>query len=1481
MAKKKKKRGRKKGKKKRGRKDKAPLFLQNRDNMKDFAKSNLDVSMWLFSAREMFQKRVKRDLYLKEIGNNVRMACKGNGESEEDIALKVNRAIEKAMEELSDIEGSEEECSSEDGDDDEFSKHGMYMKPMKQKSINLPRLYTSLRNKTSTVRNNKSVSDLVRENKHYTKGSYKGTNKRLSQSYSDPNVMPYPNGFRNDYHITASLSDAFHASLIKVEGGIANTEAPNEGKKRNFIRQKKNVSSLIIGVKGHDVLGGGFTIERPTIGLGLYRSSSNYKTRNRKGEDPVKTSILGPRPTCKSHLTELKRYEEDRKYSSSYNARESSKILVEGIDYDTDDTLASWLDSDEEIEYDRTVEKLFAPKAEETKDQEEGKAKSQGEMTGDEKQEEELCSALPVPPLRPKTPVPVTYPCINLSWNGISDDIGSEVASCLSVVATAGIGKTESGAFKQQEESSKTLLSSYALDLSHNKIKLGLIDLAEKVSLRRLRHLNIASNNLKTDGIIAFARSFRIKRHEPPSLLEYLNLSENKITDRAMCVLGRYLSRYAIMLKNLVLDHNQISIQGATAVGSILSSRSIQNLTALSIRSNYIQQDGAAALGSALAKNKHLKYLDVSFNALGNCEGRRSAHAWSRALRKHKKLFHIDFSYNRFDTEDCKIIKEGLTKNQILMGIHFEGNSGGHINPRGHLIVGKNQHFKSENLIKAQISSIKDSNLNLKDKHSYASVSQSEIYGQARQANAWKAKSSCWVCGGWRPHKFTFNANAVTPGVTTSSLGEPITDEILTNLNELWRNHLKVYHNDLLTEAEGAYQNDKEKELSRIRTFRHDGMLSKSAYKKLLNDTEIKLSGLKDGALSADWVSAKESSTSGRCNISDYIKAYSRGHYISGPKNSTSNAIKNVVLVVDFDSPVLMEINKATKTHHITLMCPPGRVRYHFLIKNRPVYACDQEVCLPNDKDPNFNAYPVEGGKSESEIISERDPKDQLEAKYPKKDVLAVRNVVGILPFEGKREYPKSAANTLKSESQCIPRSKRPKLKLAPKKANPWKKITSVFAAFRDESDSLLSKAYLNDWKMAVKKIKKFVKDPAEIEALKDIFEEHWFLIKNIFKAYAVYNGTEPFYLGSNTFTEFCNECKIVDGGVTVGLQDIDTIFIATNYTSEKIKNSLNNPERCIVRFQFLESLVRLAMVKYGGNSRNAGSAGLPPSDSVEKMIRSDLAPYSDQIKNLEFRHNMLYGSIPINDLYKEHYDELERVYKLYAASIDLPLPGQKKVMSVREFQAVVDGLKLGKVYGLTERETLRIFLSSQELQICEIRKTNHRVLKFVEYLEAVSRLAYYVGTKKHERKIASQKEAAAKEATEKKKSSKPSKKKKKRKTKMSAMERLKAAANATKEKVIEEKNKDAPAVANLFGGMVNTAVDARSQLYQYLQDFLATFVGLGKVSQNEDENSTGANMDRQSDAGNDSRPNSPRSDSLMREDPLSPLSSVGSPQGF
>lgn len=64
-----------------------------------------------------------------------------------------------------------------------------------------------------------------------------------------------------------------------------------------------------------------------------------------------------------------------------------------------------------------------------------------------------------------------------------------------------------------------------------------------------------------------------------------------------------------------------------------------------------------------------------------------------------------------------------------------------------------------------------------------------------------------------------------------------------------------------------------------------------------------------------------------------------------------------------------------------------------------------------------------------------------------------------------------------------------------------------------------------------------------------------------------------------NTFTDFINKTNIIDN-INLKLSDVDLKFVVTK-TSSRYKRNPRNPEKGIIRYQFMEILVRLCEDKY------------------------------------------------------------------------------------------------------------------------------------------------------------------------------------------------------------------------------------------------------------------------------------------------------------
>jgi hypothetical protein len=76
----------------------------------------------------------------------------------------------------------------------------------------------------------------------------------------------------------------------------------------------------------------------------------------------------------------------------------------------------------------------------------------------------------------------------------------------------------------------------------------------------------------------------------------------------------------------------------------------------------------------------------------------------------------------------------------------------------------------------------------------------------------------------------------------------------------------------------------------------------------------------------------------------------------------------------------------------------------------------------------------------------------------------------------------------------------------------------------------------------------------------------------------------EVFCMSYNSFNDLVNQCKIVDNKY-LRMADVDISFISSNILSESVmyKNNMI-PERSLVRFKFLEILIRLSYEKYYRN---------------------------------------------------------------------------------------------------------------------------------------------------------------------------------------------------------------------------------------------------------------------------------------------------------
>ena len=96
-------------------------------------------------------------------------------------------------------------------------------------------------------------------------------------------------------------------------------------------------------------------------------------------------------------------------------------------------------------------------------------------------------------------------------------------------------------------------------------------------------------------------------------------------------------------------------------------------------------------------------------------------------------------------------------------------------------------------------------------------------------------------------------------------------------------------------------------------------------------------------------------------------------------------------------------------------------------------------------------------------------------------------------------------------------------------------RTADVFKAWQQDTPELLEKIYETD--LAYSKLGNFVRNPTDLQDVKDVILYHYAFIKDLFLTLAINAGTFPF-VPQQKFTQFCKDCKIQDINLTTSRLD-------------------------------------------------------------------------------------------------------------------------------------------------------------------------------------------------------------------------------------------------------------------------------------------------------------------------------------------------------
>eukprot|EP00191_Tetraselmis_sp_GSL018_P024515 CAMPEP_0177627972 /NCGR_PEP_ID=MMETSP0419_2-20121207/31498_1 /TAXON_ID=582737 /ORGANISM="Tetraselmis sp., Strain GSL018" /LENGTH=1910 /DNA_ID=CAMNT_0019129181 /DNA_START=17 /DNA_END=5750 /DNA_ORIENTATION=+ len=314
-----------------------------------------------------------------------------------------------------------------------------------------------------------------------------------------------------------------------------------------------------------------------------------------------------------------------------------------------------------------------------------------------------------------------------------------------------------------------------------------------------------------------------------------------------------------------------------------------------------------------------------------------------------------------------------------------------------------------------------------------------------------------------------------------------------------------------------------------------------------------------------------------------------------------------------------------------------------------------------------------------------------------------------------------------------------------PEEKEPWDLMKSIFKARLKEADSkdfwdteaVTTKMFERDWQHAISKDKfaTFLarenksntnnnkpSDEECIAQVHQVMKKFYKPFYSCFLYYASIGSGSPLHMQLNSWTMFLDSANIPDTeSPYIKRSDCDTLFIVSNYVADKKapENKVND-EHALMRFEFLEALVRAGISKYG-----KGVSTVDVAEAVtllfEKNILPSLTPYSSLWPN-DFREVRLYTE-ECDDLFKKNSVILKAIYSRYRLR---PSGGglRPKVLKLDGWLKLIDDSSLCDSQ-FTLQDATQCYLWSRMAVIDELKDfVKYESMLFIDFLEAIGRVA-------------------------------------------------------------------------------------------------------------------------------------------------------------
>ncbi|CAD8082483.1 unnamed protein product [Paramecium sonneborni] len=740
-----------------------------------------------------------------------------------------------------------------------------------------------------------------------------------------------------------------------------------------------------------------------------------------------------------------------------------------------------------------------------------------------------------------------------------------------------------------------------------------------------------------------------------PDSLKDLNISQNELGRQGAILIAKLFSRHK-NLKSLNIASNFLGDQGAiTILNAVQEARTIRKLN---LSQNQITDNVTQELQNFLQSNLSIEVLILNWNQLGPQSGIGIA----KALNQNKNLKVLDLSYNHLgfnEKSNCIIQWCLLLENPNLALCHLD--------------ISYNQ-ISEKQMVQLQKALIKNNNLYGIHVEGNKCPTYIDAFGFlqfSKQENLIKQVQQ---------KKIQIDGVNYIPICNSQ--------ELLTDccwICQGWKEHQFTYTPD---------QNSEQ-----VPIFLHLDFLD---YKPIPMTSSFEM---KQQLMEQNKSNKQLELTTGEIihqlkSITDAEKKITMAaiEEAYNVENNTKNETQN---------QIIEEFNKLYYTTY--QMCPPkSKILYFFSDPLRERYFYDPN--LENIQSPLDDL-----------ILQGKDPKHQIHV-FADNTQIPFKKINFVNVLNTKQEYVIDDKNNYKPLIKVKPRTLQRKYiltkylgKFKNKKGNVtmWTKDDSIiFRGMIGDSIEILDQSFEFDWNCS--KIQRFVKSDYEKMKLKEYFRQKYQLIKDIYKYFSSFGYQPPqFDVFCIQFGQFNKILSPLIDGENLKQSDLesDLVSIKNNVDSKYIYN----PDKAIIRYQFMEVLFRLANDKYirSGQCKNF-------ADAVYRLLK-ELEQHYEILDNSQQWRKQRFWTKEVDMILQFKSPFLKKLYDLASDLTNKKWYFKLKWISIKEFR---EFCKLYTNDILSEKQVTVIFNYSMQTQADEVTQDRFLRMTFYEFLEALARVA-------------------------------------------------------------------------------------------------------------------------------------------------------------